>query len=104
MAAEFVNDFAAFLAYIGPKPDPALTLERLDNSKGYERGNIAWVSWSDQMRNRRPLKTRHSFTYKGQTKTIAEWADELGIERKTLRTRLSRGLPLDRAFTPGLLQ
>lgn len=49
--------FDRFLAHIGPKPHPDLTLDRIDNDKGYEPGNVRWTTRQVQFRNRRP-KTR----------------------------------------------
>lgn len=40
-----------FYMHIGPKPDPSFTLERLDNNRGYEPGNVAWRSRLAQARN-----------------------------------------------------
>ena len=38
-------------------------------------------------------------TYKGRTQQLFEWADELGIARKTLTSRLARRMPVAEAFT-----
>ena len=45
--------FAKFIEYIGPKPSPELTLERLNNNKGYEPGNVRWATRKEQILNRR---------------------------------------------------
>lgn len=52
---EWQNDFEAFLAHIGPKPDPELSIDRIDNNRGYEPGNVRWADRSTQSRNRRPF-------------------------------------------------
>ena len=41
---------------MGAKPSPEMTIERVDNMKGYEPGNCVWASRSDQCVNRRKLK------------------------------------------------
>jgi hypothetical protein len=34
------------------EPAPGLTLERVDNAKGYEPGNCKWGTWKEQANNR----------------------------------------------------
>ena len=47
------TSFEAFLSHVGPKPHPKYELDRIDNDKGYEPGNVRWVSKSQNNRNRR---------------------------------------------------
>lgn len=55
MAAEWLNDFAAFFAHIGPKPDPKMTVDRIDPNGHYEPGNVRWATASEQRRNQRRM-------------------------------------------------
>lgn len=50
----WIKDFAAFYAHVGPRPSLAYTLHRIDNSKGYEPGNVKWADWEEQCSNKRP--------------------------------------------------
>lgn len=51
---EWLNDFAAFFAEVGPRPTGGrYSIDRRDNSRGYEPGNVRWATDSEQNRNRR---------------------------------------------------
>ena len=45
--------FSTFLEDVGVAPAPHLTLDRVDNNKGYEPGNVRWATRSEQSRNKR---------------------------------------------------
>jgi len=45
------KSFVAFLADVGEKPGPRYSLDRIDNLRGYEPGNVRWATHTEQMRN-----------------------------------------------------
>lgn len=49
------HDFAAFLADMGERPE-GLTLDRIDNDRGYSPDNCRWTTWTVQRRNQRARK------------------------------------------------
>lgn len=49
----FMN-FDAFLEHIGPRPHYSFSLDRIDNDRGYEPGNVRWADIGTQIANRRP--------------------------------------------------
>jgi hypothetical protein len=53
ISPEWENDFQAFLSYVGPRPSSKHSLDRIDNNRGYEPGNVRWADWFVQVRNRR---------------------------------------------------
>lgn len=49
--------FENFLEDMG-EPSPGLTIDRLDNDKGYSKENCAWRTPTEQARNRRPRRSK----------------------------------------------
>lgn len=89
--------FDNFLADMGEPPD-GMTLDRKDNDGPYSPDNCRWATDQQQKRN-----TRHSITvsWRGETRTLPEWADTTGIPRQTLWHRLRiEGLHGDELFKP----
>ena len=56
MAQVFVDSWEAFRDELGPKPSPKHTVDREDNDRGYEPGNIRWATRKEQNANRRITK------------------------------------------------
>jgi hypothetical protein len=51
MCEEWRNDFAAFRDHLGPRPSPKHSVDRIDNDRGYEPGNVRWATQKEQMQN-----------------------------------------------------
>lgn len=93
--------FDNFFEDMGEAPK-GLTLERIDSNKKYEPGNCRWATRKDQQNNRR---SNRNISYKGETKSVTAWAEQLGINPNTLRNRLFRaGWSVELAFDPTLQQ
>jgi hypothetical protein len=87
--------FETFLADMGEKPS-RMTLERVDNAKGYSKDNCKWASRSMQNINRR---NNVFYTLNGVSKTLSEWSRQNGIGRVTMLKRIQSGVPLEVALT-----
>ena len=90
------NSFEKFYADMGPRPSPEHSIDRKDNSKGYEPGNCHWATSTEQNRNRRDNVL---ITFNGKTQCVSAWAEELKLDAKLIYSRLSSGWDSDRALT-----
>jgi hypothetical protein len=77
--------FAQFLADVGERPSPHLTLGRKDNNGPYNPENCRWESYKQQGQNKRDTIL---VRYKGKALTLGEWATRLGIAETALYYRL----------------
>lgn len=94
---EWAQDFLRFYNWaISSGYNDGLTIDRIDNSKGYLPENCRWADMSTQANNTR---SNRKITYNGETKTLAEWARIIGVKQNTLLYRLKRGWSIERAFS-----
>lgn len=78
-------EFENFLYDMGPRP-PGTTLDRIDNSKGYNPDNCRWATREQQARNKR---TTSVVEFEGEKITVAEYARRLGMSLSTAKRRLA---------------
>lgn len=64
------------------------TIDRIDSDKDYSKESCRWVTYQGQNRNK---ADNVLLTYKGETKCIAAWAEEVDILQTTLYGRKARG-------------
>lgn len=72
-----------------------LTIDRIDNNKGYSPENCHWVSMRTQQNNRR---SNCLITYDGKTQSLADWCRELNLNYGTTKCRLRRNWSVYKAF------
>ena len=94
------ESFLAFLEDMGIKPDPSLTLERIDNDKGYEPGNCRWATRADNLANRRLY--RGGVTIDGAAMSLKNAMSRYGIkDRALVRYRTRKGMSIEQAIKLG---
>lgn len=96
MCAEWRDSFEAFLAHVGHKPSPELTIERIDNNRGYEPGNVRWATRTEQEHNKRSTRL---IEYRGTKYPLCVLARMHGLLPGTLADRLDYGWSIERAVT-----
>lgn len=97
------NDYLVFKewAYSHGYDDSAkkyqCTLDRLDTNGNYSPDNCAWHNQKEQNNNRR---NNRILTLNGESFTMQEWAEKLGMNKHTLRRRIFKyGWSVERALT-----
>lgn len=80
------NDFLAFYSHIGPRPS-GYEIDRIDNDKGYEPGNVRWTTKANNVRNRRNTVM---VTVNGEEISLEEYASSAGISYATAWARMRK--------------
>lgn len=87
LCQEWRKSFATFLAHIGERPSKKHSIDRINNNKGYEPGNVRWATSKEQSRNQEKTLL---ITAKGKTLCLTEWAHETGIPLVTIHSRIRK--------------
>lgn len=73
-----------------------LTIDRINNDKGYCPENCRWATVKEQSNNRR---SNTCLEFRGEVKTISQWADAIGVDQDTICKRLKNGWDMDKTLT-----
>lgn len=83
------KSFTNFWEDMGPSWTPSLSLDRLDNDKGYSPDNCKWATDAQQANNTR--RNRWIETPRGSM-TVAQASRAFGVSQQTMHARIRRGI------------
>lgn len=90
------HDFEAFLADMGFRPSADHSLDRIDPRGPYAPDNCRWATREQQARNK---TTTIRVSFRGESKCLADWAEDLGMPYGVLKARLYLGWSIERMLT-----
>ncbi len=93
---QWQKSFAAFLEDVGFRPSKEYQLDRLDNTKGYEPGNVAWRTRSQQQKNKSTTKFYSDGVFSG---TLVECAAYLRISKELAHWRFKHWDTFEKGVT-----
>lgn len=97
ICAEWLNDFMTFYNWsINNGYQDNLTIDRIDNDKGYSPSNCRWATNEDQQNNTRATI---KIQYKNMNYSISQWGRILNIDDSVLRKRYHDNWDIKRLLT-----
>lgn len=91
---ELVGCFKTFLAEVGERPSKDMTLDRIDNNKGYVKGNLRWADKRTQRlnQNQEVFLTGKRLRYEQREfRSVKQLADYLGRNDSNVWKSIKRG-------------
>jgi len=90
--------FNDFLKDMGERPSREYSVDRIDNSKGYDPSNCRWATRRQQCQNRASSRI---ITIGSESMCGAEWSRKSGIPYASMMSRIRKGWDVTKAiFTP----
>lgn len=87
---DWKNSYENFLRDVGRKPFLEASLDRIDNSMGYEKSNVRWTDIKTQARNTR----KQNLILKNEVIPISVLEKKVNITRSSLIKLIRRGLKM----------
>lgn len=89
------ESFEQFVRDMGRRP-AGHTIDRIDSTGDYTPENCRWADIRTQANNK---KSNRRLTHDGETLTVSQWAERVGMKTATLFARLRLGWSVHRALT-----
>lgn len=82
------SNFSAFYDHVGAAPSPSHSIDRIDNNRGYEPGNVRWATDEQQASNKRGVT---AVVLAGERVSVAQACRKLGVSVYGVRKRIQGG-------------
>ena len=97
ICSEWRHDFKAFYDWSMKNGfKEGLSIDRIDNNKGYSPDNCRWATQKEQMNN---IRTNRRIEYNGVTHTLSEWSEITNISKSCLFKRIRSGWGAEELLT-----
>ena len=94
---EWETSFAAFYQWaINHGYKKGLSIDRIDNNKGYSPDNCRWIPLVKQQRNKR---NNRLVSFNGKTACVAEWCETTGLTHACIVSRLEHKWTVEETLT-----
>jgi hypothetical protein len=88
---DFMRDmYASYQAHIERHGENNTTIDRIDSNGDYCKANCRWATYETQNNNRKTYRNAVLVERNGETKSLDQWAIELGLSLNTVRCRYYR--------------
>ena len=93
---EWLSDSKSFYEWaINNGYSEELSIDRIDNNKGYSPNNCRWADWYTQANN---VRSNIRLTCRGETHTLSEWSRIANIDYHRLYNRYVNGWSAEEAI------
>jgi hypothetical protein len=100
VCAAWKNDFWTYVEFFRHPPFENASIDRINPDGDYEPTNCRWATSKTQSRNRRETI---QLTFHGITKSLADWADDLGLPYGRVKSRWNYGYSVEKILSPVLI-
>lgn len=94
---EWLNDVNSFVSWAKANGyKKGLTIDRIDPNKGYSPENCRWTTMEVQNNNHKNIQ---KYGYNGEYLSLAQISRRVGINYRTLLSRIKRGMSIENALS-----